>query len=109
MPGELGKTLVDEHGAEIRIEHRRAERILETASEDRLIDERVHWPAQLSPFRRKVGPVGGGYAGHDQGFEIRPARAALTEPRRQQIRHFVLGICMRFPITGMLAKGSRLQ
>ena len=92
MPGLLRKAFVDDNGTKIRIEHRGTERVLETAGKDRLIDESIHRAAQLPPLGRKVGPVGSGDAGDDQGFEIRPPRPGLAKSRRQQIRHFSVGI-----------------
>ena len=109
MPGVLRKAFVDDDGAKIGIEHRGTERVLETAGKDRLIDESIHRATQLPPLGRKVGPVRGGDAGDDQGFEIRPARPGLAKSRRQQIRHFSVGIRMRIPIAGMLAERARLQ
>ena len=107
VPGVLRKAFVDDHGGKVRIEHRGTERILEAAGKDRLIDESIHRATQLPPLGGKVGPVGSGDAGHDQGFEIRPPRPGLAKSRRHQIRHFSVGLGI--PIAGMLAERARLQ
>ena len=51
MPGLLRKSFIDDDGPEIGIEHGPAERVLETADKDRLIDEGIGRTAQLPPFR----------------------------------------------------------
>ena len=109
MPGVLCKSFVDDNGRKVRIEHRGTECILETAGKDRLIDESIYRTTQLPPFGCKVGPVRGRDAGDNQGFEIRPPRAGPAKSRRQQIRHFSVGIRMRIPIAGMLAERARLE
>ncbi len=109
VPGVLRKAFVDDDGTKIRIEHRGTERVLETACKDRLIDESIHRTTQLPPLGCKVGPVRRGDAGDNQGLEIRPPRAGLAKSRRQQIRHFSVGIRMRIPIADMLAERARLQ
>ena len=104
MPGPLRKSFIDDDGPEIRIEHGRAERVLETADKDRLIDEGIGRTAQLAPFRTKTGPARGGKPGDNQGLEIRPAGGSVAKPRRQQVGRFGFGIRMHVPITGMLAE-----
>jgi hypothetical protein len=109
VPGLQRKALVDDHGADIGVEHCGAEGILEAAGEYRLIDEGIGGAAQLAPLGGQVCPAGGRHAGHDQGLEIRAARRGVAEAGRQQFRHFGVGVRMRIPIAGMLAERARVQ
>ena len=109
MPGPLRKTFVDDDGSKIRIDHRGAERILETAGKYRFIDESIHRTTQLPPLGGEVGPVRGRNAGDNQSFEVWPPRAGLAKSGRQQIWHFSIALCVGLPIAGMLAERTRLQ
>ena len=109
VPRLQDKSLVDDDGRDIRIEHGGAERVFKTADKDRLIDEAIDRAAQLAPFGGKIGPIRGGDACDDQGFEVRPPHAGLAKSGRQQVRHVSVVIRLRVPIAGMLAERSRLQ
>ena len=100
---------MDNHGGKIRVEHRRAERVLETADEDRLIDERIQRPAKSAPLRSKSGPARSGRPRDDQDLEIRSMCIRAPEGWRQHIRRYSLAVLVRLPIAGVLAEGPREQ
>ena len=106
MPRAERKAFVDDDGGEIRVEHGRAERVLEAADEDRLIDERVQRPAQAPPFGGKSGPARRGRAGDDQDFEIGPMSLGAPKRRRQHVRRNALSSSSAVPIARVLAVTS---
>ena len=61
---------MDNDGRKIRVEYRCAERVLKTADEDRLIDERIQRPAKPPPLHTKSGPACRRRACDDQDLEI---------------------------------------
>jgi hypothetical protein len=109
VPRAKRKTLVDDDGCDVGIEHRRAERVFQASDDHRLIDERVERTPQPAPFGGKVLPAGGGQAGDDQGLEIGPARLAAAERGRQQIRRAALAVVVQIPVARMLAERAGHQ
>ncbi len=103
------KAFVDHDGGKIGVQDGRAERVLETADDDRFIDERVDRTPQLAPFRAEPRPIVGGNAGDDQDFEIRTVRPFPPERRRQQIGNIPSAIIVQIPLAGMLAEGPCRQ
>ena len=106
VPRSEREAFVDDDGGEIRVEHCRAECVLEAADEDRLVDERIQRPAQPAPLRGKSRPARGRRAGDDQDLEIRPMGIRAPKRRRQYIRRHALVILVRVPIAGVLAERS---
>ncbi len=104
VPRPQREALVNDDGAEIRIEHDGAERVFEAADEHRLVDEGVERAAQPAPLGAKVRPGGGRRSGDDQGFEIGSARIGAAGRRRHQVRHRFLVILVGVPVAGMLAE-----
>ena len=109
VPRAERKAFVDDDGGKVGIEHRRAERVLEAADEDRLVDERVHRPAQPAPFRGERGPARGRRAGDDQDFEIGPVRVRAAQRGRQDIGRRAVTVLVDIPIAGVLTEGAREQ
>ena len=100
---------MDDDGGKIGIEHGRAERVLEAADEDRLIDECVQRPAKPAPFGRKRRPARGRRAGDDQDFEIGSMRVRLPKRRRQDVRRHAVVILVLVPFARILTEGPREQ
>ncbi len=109
MPRAKRKAFVDHDGCKIGVQDGRAERVLETADDDRFIDERVDRTPQLAPFRAEPRPIVGRNAGDDQDFEIRAVRLFPPERRRQQIGNVSIAIIVQIPVASMLAEGPRRQ
>ena len=109
MPRAKRKAFVDHDGCKIGVQDGRAERVLETADDDRFIDKRVDRTPQLAPFRAEPRPIVGGNAGDDQDFEIRTVRPFPPERRRQQIGNIPSAIIVQIPLAGMLAEGPCRQ
>ena len=98
------KTLVDDDGSEIRIEHGGAEGVLEASDEYRFVDEGIERTAQSAPFSAEIRPVCRWHASDDQELEIGAMRFRLAERRGQQVGRSMLAILMNIPITRMLAE-----
>ena len=106
MPRPEREAFVDDDGGEVRVEDGRAERVLEAADEDRLVDERILRPAKPAPLRGESGPACGWRPGDDQDLEIGPMAIRAPKRRRQYIRRHALVILVRVPIAGVLAERS---
>src|SRR6187402_2852493 len=103
------EAVLDDHRREVRIEHGRAEGILEASDEDRLVCERVLWAAQAPPFGGECGPARRGYPGNDEHLEIGPVSLGAAERRRQHIgRHGAL-VLLLGPVAWILAVSARQQ
>ncbi len=97
-----GKSLVDHHRAQIRIQHRRTQRILGTADDHWLIDELVLRPTKAAPFHADPWPPLGRSAGDDQHLEVRQYPLLPAQRRRQDVGHCTGYFAMRIPVSGML-------
>src|SRR5215468_10482270 len=97
---------MDNYGRKVRIEQRRAESVLETADEDRLIDERIQRPAKPAPFRGESRPTRGGRTGDNQCLKIRSMCVRASQGRRQHIGGRTVAFFLRAPIAGALSKRS---
>ena len=99
------KAFVNHDRGKIGIENGRAERVLEAADEDRLVDEGVQRPAQAAPFRRQGRPACGRRAGDNQDLEVRSMRFRLPQRRRQGVRRHGFVILVLVPHARILAEG----
>ena len=91
---------MDNDSRKVRIE-RRAERVLKAADEDRLINERIQWPAETAPLRTKRGPARRGTSRDDQDLKIGSICIRASERRRQHIRCYRPIVLMLLPIAGV--------
>ncbi len=98
------EAFIDDDGADIAVEHCRAEGILDAADEYRLINESVQRAAQPAPLGRGGGPAVGRHSSHNQRFEIRPLGVATAQCRRQHVAHGGFGVLARIPIGAIAAE-----
>ena len=86
------------HGSEISVEESRAERVLEAADYDRLIDEGVERPTQAPPFGCESRPPCRRRSRDDEDLKVRPTVVGATKRGRQHIRRNAFAILVGRPV-----------
>src|SRR5690348_13913228 len=92
---------MNNNGGELRVEDRGAERVFETANEDRLIDKSIQWPSEATPLCGKGRPPRCRRPSDDQYLEIRPLGIRAPQGGRQHIRwpRLVALVCIPIAVT----------
>src|SRR5262245_11256430 len=98
---------MDDYGRQRRIHERRANGVLETADEHRLVDKWIERPAKAPPFLSESGPARGRRTRDYQNFEIGAICIRASKSRRQHIRAHPISVLVRVPVAGILAEGPR--
>src|SRR5215470_5292325 len=97
---------MNNNGGEVRIEDRGAERVFETAHNNRLVHEWIRWAAKATPLRSKGRPARGRRPSDNQDLEIRWMGIRAPQGGRQHIRWSRLVALVNIPIAGVLAEGA---
>ena len=109
MPRFEYETFIDDDGGDIRVEHKRTERIFYAPDENGLIDESIQGTTKPAPFGRHRRPPFRRSSGYNQRFEVRPLRIATTESRWQNIANGAFVILLCFPVVSIPTEGASHQ